>query len=147
MAKDAVQTLIDNIVKAKITASRLSDDSSPCVVNAFLSTGCIVLDAIMGGGLPMGRIVEIYGDTSTGKSLIAAQACATVQEDGGLAVRGHRVETDWIGAGSSNLREIGSPAPPRRLCSHDPSLRRRDRTAAARSLINTERSIKQQRGA
>lgn len=86
MTDDSVQSLIDNLVKAKLTASRLSDDSSPCVVNAFLSTGCLVLDAIMGGGLPMGRIVEIYGDTSTGKSLIAAQACATVQADDGLAV-------------------------------------------------------------
>jgi len=40
----------------------------------------------MGGGLPLGRIVEIYGDTSTGKSLIAAQACASIQEEGGIAV-------------------------------------------------------------
>jgi recombination protein RecA len=40
----------------------------------------------MGGGLPMGRIVEIFGDTSSGKSLIAAQACATIQETGGIAI-------------------------------------------------------------
>jgi recombination protein RecA len=40
----------------------------------------------MGGGLPVGRITEIYGDTSSGKSLIAAQACAAVQDAGGIGV-------------------------------------------------------------
>jgi len=85
--KGTIQTLIDNIAKqASTSVSRLSDDSSPCVVTGFLSTGCYLLDAAMGGGLPLGRVVEIYGDTSTGKSLIAAQACATIQDEGGVAL-------------------------------------------------------------
>jgi recombination protein RecA len=83
---DEISALIDNIAAQKIPVSRLSDESSPCIVTGFLSTGCYVLDAIMGGGLPFGRVVEIYGNTSTGKSLVAAQACASVQEDGGIAV-------------------------------------------------------------
>jgi recombination protein RecA len=66
--------------------SALSDEKSLCIVHDFLSTGCYVLDTIMGGGLPLGRIVEIYGDPSTGKSLIASQCCASVQEAGGLAI-------------------------------------------------------------
>ena len=83
---DRLTALIESFKKEGLSASVLSDDSSPCVVSSFLTTGCYVLDAIMGGGLPLGRIVEIYGDTSTGKSLIAAQACASIQEEGGIAV-------------------------------------------------------------
>jgi recombination protein RecA len=81
-----LQDLIKKIIETGIPASTLSDESSPCVVAGFLSTGCYVLDAIMGGGLPLGRVVEIYGDTSTGKSLIASQACAAIQDEGGMAV-------------------------------------------------------------
>ena len=83
---DRLQSLLDSFKKEGLSASLLSDDDSPCVVSNFLTTGCYVLDAIMGGGLPLGRIVEIYGDTSTGKSLIAAQACASIQDEGGIAV-------------------------------------------------------------
>lgn len=81
-----LEKIITGITATKVHASVLSDEDSPCVVNSYMSTGCCVLDAIMGGGLPVGRITEIYGDTSTGKTLIAEQACATVQQDGGVAV-------------------------------------------------------------
>jgi recombination protein RecA len=66
--------------------SLLSDENSPCVVAEWMSTGCLALDTIMGGGLPVGRITEIYGDNSTGKSLIAAQVVALAQEDGVICV-------------------------------------------------------------
>ena len=84
--EDRLRSLLGSLKKEGLPASVLSDDSSSCVVSSFLTTGSYVLDAIMGGGLPLGRIVEIYGDTSTGKSLIAAQACASIQEEGGIAV-------------------------------------------------------------
>jgi recombination protein RecA len=79
--------LIDDIMKGlktrgKFDVSLLSDENSPCVVSDWLSTGCLALDTIMGGGLPYGRITEIYGDNSTGKSLIAAQLAAIAQQDG-----------------------------------------------------------------
>lgn len=79
-----------SIVKAlkkegMLDVSILSDSDSPCVVNEFLSTGCVALDAILGGGLPVGRVTEFYGDASTGKSLIAAQVVALAQQEGNLA--------------------------------------------------------------
>ena len=83
---DRISKLIKALTDANLDATRLSDDDSPCVVSKFISTGSIVLDTIMGGGLPCGRIVEIYGNTSTGKSLVAEQACAAVQEEGGVAI-------------------------------------------------------------
>jgi recombination protein RecA len=81
--------LVGNILKDlqtkknhKFDVSLLSDENSPCVVTDWLSTGCLALDTIMGGGLPYGRITEIYGDNSTGKSLIASQCAAVAQQDG-----------------------------------------------------------------
>ncbi|MFA5036402.1 MAG: ATPase domain-containing protein [Candidatus Izemoplasmatales bacterium] len=80
--------LVGNILKDlqtkkshKFDVSLLSDENSPCVVTDWLSTGCLALDTIMGGGLPYGRITEIYGDNSTGKSLIASQCAAVAQQD------------------------------------------------------------------
>lgn len=42
----------------------------------FLPTGCTLLDCIIGGGWPLGRIVNIVGDKSTGKTLLAEEAMA-----------------------------------------------------------------------
>ena len=47
-----------------------------------ISTGNVALDYVMGGGLPKGRIVEIYGLQSSGKTTAALQAAAREQKDG-----------------------------------------------------------------
>jgi recombination protein RecA len=51
-----------------------------------MSSGCLALDYILGGGFPVGRMTEIYGDTSTGKSLIAAQVAAMAQYNGHIVM-------------------------------------------------------------
>lgn len=51
-----------------------------------IPTGSIALDAALGtGGLPRGRIVEIYGPESSGKTTVALHAIANVQQNGGIA--------------------------------------------------------------
>lgn len=50
------------------------------------SSGSLVLDSISGGGFPHGRIIEIYGPESSGKTSIALNAIANVQREGGNAV-------------------------------------------------------------
>ena len=51
-----------------------------------IPTGCIQLDAILGvGGWPRGRIVEIYGPESSGKTTLALHAIAEAQKAGGVA--------------------------------------------------------------
>ena len=51
-----------------------------------VSSGCLTLDIALGvGGLPRGRIIEIYGPESSGKTTFALQAIAAVQKDGGRA--------------------------------------------------------------
>lgn len=42
----------------------------------FVSTGCALFDAVLGGGYVLGRIANIVGDKSTGKTLLAIEACA-----------------------------------------------------------------------
>jgi len=48
------------------------------------SSGCLTLDKAMGGGYPKGRIVEIYGPESSGKTTLAMHAIAEVQKTGGI---------------------------------------------------------------
>ena len=51
-----------------------------------IKTGAISLDAAIGiGGVPRGRIVEIYGPESSGKSTLAMHIVANAQKAGGLA--------------------------------------------------------------
>src|SRR5687768_3018834 len=52
---------------------------------AALSTGSLGLDLALGiGGLPRGRVVEIYGPESSGKTTLALQAVAEAQKTGGI---------------------------------------------------------------
>lgn len=63
----------------------LGDESSRMQVEA-ISSGSIALDVALGvGGYPVGRIVEIYGPESTGKTTFALHAIAEVQKKGGYA--------------------------------------------------------------
>ncbi len=50
-----------------------------------VSTGAISLDLALGGGLPRGRVVEIYGPESSGKTTLTLHAIAEVQRQGGTA--------------------------------------------------------------
>ncbi|WP_028245111.1 recombinase RecA [Pseudoclavibacter soli] len=60
-----------------------SDERAPVEV---IPTGSIALDAALGiGGLPRGRIVEIYGPESSGKTTVALHALANAQKAGGIA--------------------------------------------------------------
>src|SRR3546814_367337 len=51
-----------------------------------ISTGCLGLDAALGvGGLPRGRVIEIYGPESSGKTTLALHVIAEAQKNGGTA--------------------------------------------------------------
>ncbi len=64
---------------------RLGDAASSYDVEA-VSTGSLGLDIALGiGGLPRGRVVEIYGPESSGKTTLTLQVVAEVQRIGGTA--------------------------------------------------------------
>jgi len=50
-----------------------------------ISSGALTLDAALGGGFPKGRVVEIYGPESSGKTTLALHAIASSQKAGGVA--------------------------------------------------------------
>jgi len=71
-------------------AYNLSNDLSPTHVKRWISTGSKLLDYVCSnranGGIPEGRIVEIFGPPSIGKSHIAIQIARSTQEMGGIVV-------------------------------------------------------------
>ena len=68
----------------KGSVMRLGD--RPVVQTAIIPTGSIALDVALGiGGLPRGRVVEIYGPESSGKTTVALHAVANAQRNGGIA--------------------------------------------------------------
>ncbi|GJP35883.1 hypothetical protein CLOM_g20427 [Closterium sp. NIES-68] len=61
------------------------DDSAKRAYSETFPSGALTLDIALGGGLPRGRIVEIYGQESSGKTTLALHAIAQVQRQGGIA--------------------------------------------------------------
>ena len=59
--------------------------SDPSFVVEYLPTGVLPMDVLLQGGLPRGRMVEIYGDYSSLKSYIGLKAIAETQRNGGIA--------------------------------------------------------------
>ncbi|PRY18490.1 recombinase RecA [Kineococcus rhizosphaerae] len=82
-ALDAALAAIDkNFGKGSVM--RLGDDVRPPI--EVIPTGAIALDVALGiGGLPRGRVVEIYGPESSGKTTVALHAVASAQKKGGIA--------------------------------------------------------------
>jgi len=82
----ALNAAINNLERqfGKGTVMKM-DDSSKVDVDV-ISTGCIVLDQATGiGGVPRGRIIEIYGPESSGKTTLALHMIAEAQKPGGIA--------------------------------------------------------------
>jgi recombination protein RecA len=66
-----------------------------------ISTGALTLDLALGGGLPKGRVIEIYGPESSGKTTVALHAIAEVQKEGGIAAfvdAEHALDPTYAGA-------------------------------------------------
>lgn len=83
----AIEAAVAQIEKnyGKGAIMKLGDASASFDIET-ISTGALSLDAALGaGGLPRGRIVEIYGPESSGKTTLALHAIAEIQKAGGLA--------------------------------------------------------------
>jgi recombination protein RecA len=82
----ALQLTLDKLEKTygKGTVMKLGDNAIEAV--EFIPTGSIGLNVALGiGGLPKGRVIEIYGPESSGKTTLALHAIAESQKTGGIA--------------------------------------------------------------
>lgn len=74
-------------------ASRMKVETIP--------SGALTLDLALGGGIPKGRVIEIYGPESSGKTTVALHAVAEVQRNGGIAAfvdAEHALDPAYAGA-------------------------------------------------
>lgn len=74
-----------------------------------IPTGSLSLDLALGGGIPKGRIIEIYGPESSGKTTLALHAVAEVQKQGGLAAfidAEHAVDPEYAAKIGVNLDDL-----------------------------------------
>ncbi len=84
--KKALESAISQIERSfgKGTVIKMGENANMNI--SSVSTGSIGLDVALGiGGLPKGRIIEIYGPESSGKTTVALHAIAEVQKEGGEA--------------------------------------------------------------
>ncbi|TVP68207.1 MAG: recombinase RecA [Leptolyngbya sp. LCM1.Bin17] len=74
-----------------------------------IPTGALTLDLALGGGLPKGRVIEIYGPESSGKTTVALHALAEVQRLGGVAAfvdAEHALDPIYASALGVNIEEL-----------------------------------------
>ncbi len=86
--KKALKSALEKIEKdyGRGSVMRLGDFAAQQKSISAISTGSLGLDIALGiGGLPRGRVVEIYGPESSGKTTIALQVIAAAQKQGGMA--------------------------------------------------------------
>ena len=81
-----LQSTLDKIEKSYGKGSIMKLGDAPVEEIESISSGSISLDMALGiGGYPKGRIIEIYGPESSGKTTLAIHAIAEAQKNGGIA--------------------------------------------------------------
>lgn len=106
----ALAEAIKNIERAygKGSIMRMGDHARVDV--DVISSGSLLLDDILGvGGYPKGRIIEIYGPESSGKTTLALEAVAQAQKKGGRAAyidAEHAIDPDYAEALGVNIDEL-----------------------------------------
>ena len=83
---EAINSAIRNIEKQFGKGAIMRLGENPTMNVEVISTGCLSIDLALGvGGLPRGRVIEIFGPESSGKTTVALHAIAEAQAQGGMA--------------------------------------------------------------
>lgn len=107
--KAALEGVMNQIEKSygKGSIMKLGDADNMNVDS--ISTGALTLDAALGGGFPKGRVVEIYGPESSGKTTLALHAAAEAQKNGGNAAFidvEHALDPSYAAAVGVNVKDL-----------------------------------------
>jgi recombination protein RecA len=105
----AIDLAVAQIEKQFGTGSIMKLGESARVHVETTPTGALSLDLALGGGIPKGRIVEIYGPESSGKTTLALHAVAEVQKRGGVAAfvdAEHALDPEYAGRIGVNLDNL-----------------------------------------
>jgi len=106
----AIEQAMGQIEKAYGKGSIMRLDSNEIPVIQGVSTGALSLDIALGGrGLPRGRVVEIFGPESSGKTTLALTVIANAQKLGGIAAfidAEHALDPSWAKRIGANLDEL-----------------------------------------
>jgi recombination protein RecA len=104
--KEAIEEIKQRFGEGAIMKLR---EVRPASVDA-ISTGCVSLDLALGvGGLPRGRVVEIYGPEASGKTTIALHAIAEAQRKGGVGAfvdAEHALDPEYARRIGVNVEEL-----------------------------------------
>jgi recombination protein RecA len=106
----ALETAIGQIERQFGKGAVMRMGEQPQIRVNVIPTGSIALDAALGvGGIPRGRVVEIYGPESSGKTTLGLHLIANAQATGGLAAfidAEHALDPDYAGRLGVNLDEL-----------------------------------------
>lgn len=106
----AIESALSQIEKKFGKGSIMRMGEQPREEIGAISTGCISLDAAIGvGGFPRGRVIEIYGPESSGKTTLALQVVASAQALGGVAAyidAEHAMDPDYAEKLGVNIDEL-----------------------------------------
>jgi recombination protein RecA len=106
----ALETAIGQIERQFGKGAVMRMGEQPQIRVNTIPTGSIALDAALGvGGVPRGRVVEIYGPESSGKTTLALHVIANAQRSGGLAAfidAEHALDPEYAGRLGVNLDEL-----------------------------------------
>lgn len=106
----AINLAIEQIQKQFGKGSIMKMGEAPVSVVDVFSTGILPLDIALGvGGVPKGRIVELYGPEASGKTTITLSLAAQVQKSGGTAAfvdAEHALDPAWAETLGVNLNEL-----------------------------------------
>jgi recombination protein RecA len=106
----AIDAALANIEKKFGKGSIMRLGERPHEEVGSISTNCLSLDAAIGvGGFPRGRIIEVYGPESSGKTTLALQVVASAQNAGGIAAyidAEHAMDPDYAEKLGVNIDEL-----------------------------------------
>jgi recombination protein RecA len=106
----AIESALSQIEKKFGKGSIMRLGERPHEEIGAISTNCLSLDAAIGvGGFPRGRVIEVYGPESSGKTTLALQVVASAQKLGGVAAyidAEHALDPEYAGKLGVNIDEL-----------------------------------------